>query len=303
MADKNTEIHHNNKSFEIDASAHFKKRSINVNGQLISFERPRVMGILNITPDSFYAGSRISSIDQAISAASKMISEGADFLDVGAYSSRPGAADVAEEEEVERLIPVLKALVKEFPAVIFSVDTFRAQVAEAGIEAGAHIINDISGGDLDSNMIATVARLKVPYIIMHMKGTPQTMKQFAQYEDVVNEVFKQLYSKIQRLKQAGVLDYIVDPGFGFAKNIEQNYELLNQFEFFKELGAPLLAGVSRKSMIWKVLNIDNKDALNGTTVLNTVALMKGADILRVHDVRPAVEAVTLLQKLRRNKGD
>lgn len=298
MADKNTEIHQNNKPIAIDASARFKKKSINVGGSIIRFERPKVMGILNLTPDSFFEGSRVSSADQAVIAAEKMFAEGAHFIDVGAYSSRPGAADVSEAEEMDRLVPVIRALVKEFPKAILSVDTFRSKIAEAAVQEGVRMINDISGGDLDSDMIQTVARLKVPYILMHMKGTPQTMKQLAQYDDVVAEVFKQLYSKIQRLREAGIVDYIIDPGFGFAKTIEHNYELLNKLEFFEELGAPVLAGVSRKSMIWKVLDIESEDALNGTTVLNTIALMKGADILRVHDVKPAVEAVALTEKLK-----
>ncbi|MBC8052054.1 MAG: dihydropteroate synthase [Sphingobacteriaceae bacterium] len=298
MADKNTEIHLNNKPFAIDASGQFVKKSINVAGRIIDFDKPKVMGILNITPDSFYEGSRVGSPENALARAQRMLEEGADFIDIGAYSSRPGALDISESEEQSRLLPVLKLLVKEFPQAVLSVDTFRSNVAEAAIAEGAHIINDISGGDLDVTMISTVARLKVPYIIMHMKGTPQTMKELAQYDDVLTEVFRSLHTKISILKQAGVKDCIVDPGFGFAKTIEHNYELLNHFELFKALGAPVLAGLSRKSMIWKVLDIDSKDALNGTTVLNTVALMKGADILRVHDVKPAVEAIELVERMR-----
>lgn len=297
MADKNTEIHQNNMPFEIDASVQFRKKSINVNGSLIDFEYPKVMGILNVTPDSFFERSRVSSVDRAIKAAALMLEQGADFIDVGAYSSRPGAADITEDEERGRLVPVVRTLAKEFPAAIISVDTFRSNIAQAAVLEGAHIINDISAGDLDVNMIDIVARLKVPYIIMHMRGTPQTMKQLAQYDDVVADVYKYLHSKVQKIKEAGVVDVVIDPGFGFAKTIDHNYELLSKFEFFKELGAPVLAGLSRKSMIWKVLDIDNKDALNGTTVMNTVALMKGADILRVHDVGPAVEAIKLVNKL------
>ncbi|MFD2162515.1 dihydropteroate synthase [Paradesertivirga mongoliensis] len=297
MADKNTDFHQNSKLFDLDASVQFIRKSINVRGQLIDFNRPKVMGILNITPDSFFKGSRMGSVDTAVAAAGTMMEEGADFIDVGAYSSRPGAADVSAPEELNRLIPVISALAKNYPHLIISVDTFRAEVAEAAVKQGAHIINDISGGDLDPKMIETVARLKVPYILMHMKGTPQTMKHLAQYEDVVTEVLKACFSKVAQLKEMGITDYIIDPGFGFAKTIEHNYQLLHRLELFKMLGVPLLAGLSRKSMIWKVLDIDNSDALNGTTVLNTVALMKGADILRVHDVRPAVEAVTLIQKL------
>jgi len=297
MADKNTEFHQNNLSFRIDPSTAFEKKTLNVGGRLIDFEIPKIMGILNITPDSFFEGSRVDSIQQALETAERMFNEGADFIDVGAYSSRPGASDVSESEEISRLLPIVKALIKEFPQALISVDTFRSKIAEAGILEGASIINDISAGDLDVNMIETVARLKVPYIIMHMKGTPQTMKGLAQYDNVVTDVMKYLFKKIEQLEQAGIADYVLDPGFGFAKTIEHNYELLNQFELFKSLGAPVLAGLSRKSMIWKVLGIENKDALNGTTVLNTIALMKGADILRVHDVKPAVEAVTLMQNM------
>lgn len=286
MADKNTEFHQNNMTLAIDGSVQFKKKSINITGRLIDFETPKVMGILNITPDSFYENSRISSVDDALRKVADMLEEGADFIDIGAYSSRPGAADISREEELGRLIPVVRALVKEFPDAVLSVDTFRSEIAATAIGEGAHIINDISAGDLDSRMIDTVAKLKVPYIIMHMKGTPQTMKGLAHYDDVLTDVLKSLFSKIQELKKAGIHDYIIDPGFGFAKTIEHNYELLNQFELFKQVGAPVLAGLSRKSMIWKVLDIDAKEAQNGTTVLNTIALMKGADILRVHDVKP-----------------
>ncbi|MGV3509355.1 MAG: dihydropteroate synthase [Sphingobacteriaceae bacterium] len=269
-------------------------KSLRIGDQIIDFNVPRVMGILNITPDSFFEESRIDSEDQALRTVEKMLAEGADFVDIGAYSSRPGAADISESEEIGRLIPIIQALTKEFPQAILSVDTFRSKVAEAAILEGAHIINDISAGDLDAKMIETVARLNVPYIIMHMKGTPQTMKSLSQYDDVVDEVLNYLSAKVQQLKQAGITEYIIDPGFGFAKTIEHNYKLLNKFELFTEFDGPVLAGLSRKSMIWKVLNVDNKDALNGTTVLNTIALIKGADILRVHDVKEAVEAVKLV---------
>jgi dihydropteroate synthase len=298
MADKNTDFHQNKVSFALDASNQFKKQTINVRGRLIDFQVPKVMGILNLTPDSFFEGSRVHSVDLALAAAEKMLFEGADFLDLGAYSSRPGASDISIAEESERMLPVVKALVRQFPEAILSIDTFRAEVARAAIGEGAHIVNDISAGDLDPKMIETVASLKVPYIFMHMKGTPQTMKGLAKYDDVAKEVFQYLYAKMQQVKQAGIHDFVVDPGFGFAKTIEHNYELLSQFELFKMIGAPVLAGVSRKSMIWKVLDIENRDALNGTTVLNTVALMKGADILRVHDVGEAVEAVKLVERVK-----
>ncbi|HEX8376863.1 MAG TPA: dihydropteroate synthase [Pedobacter sp.] len=275
-----------------------KSKSINVKGRLINLDQPKVMGILNITPDSFFAGSRINSLEQALKAAEKMLVEGATFLDIGAYSSRPGADQITEEEELNRLLPVLKALVKEFPEAIFSIDTFRAKVAATAVAEGADMVNDISAGELDATMIETISRLKVPYIFMHMKGTPQTMKQLANYEDVVSEVYESLKVKIARFQEAGITDLILDPGFGFAKTIEHNYKLLNQFELFENLNVPVLAGLSRKSMIWKTLEIDSKDALNGTTVLNTIALMKGVNILRVHDIRPAVEAITLIEKLK-----
>ena len=297
MADKNTDFHQNNMAFELDASAQFKKSSINIRGKLLQFDTPKVMGILNITPDSFYHGSRMETVKEAIVKAGQMIDEGAAILDIGAYSSRPGAADISEEEELERLRPVLQALVKEYPDAVLSVDTFRSKVAETAVGEGAHIVNDISAGNLDPEMIATVARLKVPYVFMHMKGTPQNMKELASYEDVVSEVFKALSAKLSEIKDAGIKDYIVDPGFGFAKTISHNYELLNHFELFKMLGAPVLAGLSRKSMIWKTLDIASSEALNGTTVLNTVALLKGADLLRVHDVRAAVEAVKLVSRM------
>lgn len=273
-------------------------KTIKVQGRVIEFDKPKVMGILNITPDSFYAGSRVSSIEEAIRRSGEMVKDGADFLDIGAYSSRPGAVDISEKEEIERLLPVVEAVVKEFPEVIISIDTFRSAVAERAVGQGAHVINDISAGDLDSKMIETVARLKVPYVFMHTKGSPQNMKQLAVYEDVVAEVLEYLSRKTRQLNDAGIEDIILDPGFGFAKTIIHNYELLNQLEQFQSLNLPVLAGLSRKSMIWKVLGVSSDEALNGTTVLNTVALMKGADILRVHDVKEAVEAVELIENMK-----
>lgn len=272
---------------------------IKIGGRTVEFNQPKVMGILNSTPDSFYAGSRIASTDQAVRKAAEMLEQGADFLDIGAYSSRQGAEDISEKEETARLLPVVKAIVKKFPKVIISIDTFRSGVAEQAVDAGAHIINDISAGDLDAKMIGTVARLKVPYVFMHTKGTPQNMKDLAVYENVVTDVLEYLRQKTKQLKDAGIENIILDPGFGFAKTIEHNYQLLNKLEDFQSLNLPVLAGMSRKSMIWKVLGISNNEALNGTTVLNTVALMKGADILRVHDVRAAVEAVQLVEKLKK----
>ncbi len=274
-----------------------KKGTINAGGKLIDLTAPKVMGILNITPDSFYAGSRITSVDDALERGAKMLAEGADILDIGAYSSRPGAVDISEQEESDRLLPVVEAIAKNHPGAILSVDTFRAKIAEAGIKAGAHIINDISGGQLDNDMFAMVAKLQVPYILMHMKGTPQNMTQLAQYEDIVPEVISYFAERIQQLTSLGVKDVILDPGFGFAKLQQHSYTLLNRMQELDIFQLPILAGVSRKRMIYHLLGTTANDALNGTTVLNTVALMKGANILRVHDVKEAVEAVKLVQAL------
>lgn len=298
MTDKNTEFQLNNPPFEKDASSPLQKKIIKIGGRIIDFEIPKVMGIVNVTPDSFFEGSRMKSEDHVIQTVEQMLSEGATFIDLGAYSTRPGAAEVSEEEEIKRLVPVVRTLRKRFPEVILSIDTFRARVAEAAVVEGAHLINDISAGDLDKKMIETVSRLKVPYVFMHMKGSPQTMTKLSQYENVTHEVFSYLSAKINQLREAGISELILDPGFGFAKTIEHNYQLLNQLETFQSLNVPVLAGLSRKTMIWKVLGIENKDALNGTTVLNTIALTKGANILRVHDVKPAMEAITLLNKMK-----
>lgn len=285
-----------------DKSTSFQqKKTINAGGSLIDFTIPRVMGILNITPDSFYQGSRTPATDEALRRAEKLLSEGATMLDIGAYSTRPGAAEVSEAEEAERIVPVIQALTREFPEAILSVDTFRASVAQTSIEAGAHIINDISGGDLDPLMFETVAQLKVPYILMHMRGTPQTMTGLTGYQDIFVEVLSYFTERIARLRELHVHDIILDPGFGFAKDAEENFLLLSQMENFSICGLPVLAGLSRKRTIWKTLDITSEEALNGTTVLNTVALLKNAAILRVHDVREAVEAVKLVQCLRGEK--
>ncbi|WP_374166682.1 dihydropteroate synthase [Arcticibacter sp. MXS-1] len=273
------------------------KKTINARGRLLDLSSPKVMGILNITPDSFFAGSRLSSLDEAEAVAETMLRDGADILDLGAYSSRPGAADITAEEEKQRLLPVIMRLSSKFPQAILSVDTFRACVAEAAIGEGAHMINDISGGELDPAMFETVARLQVPYILMHMKGTPQTMNSLAEYDDLVQEVMGYLIEKTGRLRQLGLNDIIVDPGFGFAKKKNHNFSLLKSGSRLKALGLPILAGLSRKRTIWETLGTTAADALNGTTVLNTIALMQGADILRVHDVKEAVEAVRLVTAL------
>ncbi|MFN0254587.1 dihydropteroate synthase [Pedobacter ureilyticus] len=274
-----------------------RKHTLNCKGKLIDISKPSVMAILNITPDSFYNKSRVSTIDEALNTAEKFIEAGAKFIDVGAYSSRPGAADVSETEEIDRLVPVIQAINQAFPETIISVDTFRAKVAEQSINAGAHIINDIAAGNLDDKMFETVARLQVPYIMMHMKGTPQNMQDSPSYKNVSKEVFSYFSEKIKSLNQLGVKDIILDPGFGFAKTLDHNYELLKNMQMLNFFELPLLVGFSRKSMITKALNIKTEDALNGTTVLNTTALLKGAHILRVHDVKEAVECVELVDRL------
>jgi len=277
-----------------------KKATLNARGKLIDLSVPKVMGIINLTPDSFYAGSRKPAVQDALQQAERMLTEGAAFLDLGAYSSRPNADDISVQEETDRLLPVVEALGQKFPDAILSIDTFRSKVAEAAVKAGAHIINDISGGVLDEDMFATVAKLKVPYILMHMKGNPKTMTQMAVYNDVFGEVYDYFVERYQQLKKLGVTDVLLDPGFGFAKKHEHGYALLNRLEEFNALQLPLLVGVSRKRMIYAQLDITAEDALNGTTVLNTIALSKGASILRVHDVTPAIQAVKLLQCLQNN---
>ncbi|HEA29722.1 MAG TPA: dihydropteroate synthase [Leeuwenhoekiella sp.] len=272
-------------------------KSITCKGQLIALDTPKVMGILNLTPDSFYDGGNYMDEKSILAQAEHMITEGATFIDLGAYSSRPGADDVAEEEELKRLLPFIKLLLDHFPKLLLSIDTFRANVARQTIEAGAALINDISAGKLDKNMLQTVADFQVPYVMMHMRGTPQTMKTRTQYDDLVKEILFYFSERAAQARKVGINDLIVDPGFGFAKTIDQNFELLNKLELFKALDFPLLAGLSRKSTIYKTLNIEPAEALNGTTVLNTIALTKGASILRVHDVKPAMEAVKLFNKL------
>jgi dihydropteroate synthase len=270
-----------------------KKTTLNAGGKLIDLSTPKVMGIINLTPDSFYAGSRKQDIDAVLIQAEKMLSEGAAFLDLGAYSSRPGAEDISMQQEMDRLLPAVEAIIATYPDAILSIDTFRSKVAETAIKAGAHIINDISGGQLDADMFATVAKLQVPYILMHMKGTPQNMNQQANYENVFDEVYDYLVDKYYQLKQLGVKDVIIDPGFGFAKKAEQSYDLMRRLKEFNALQLPVLVGISRKKMIYNGLRITADEALNATTALNTIALTKGANILRVHDVKEAVEAVQL----------
>ena len=269
------------------------KKTLNIRGNAISLDTPIVMGILNITPDSFYSGSRVEDTDSILRQAEKMIKEGATILDIGGYSSRPGAADITIEEESNRVIPAIEYIRSEFPEVYISIDTFRSEVASKAINSGADIINDISGGELDTNMHNVVTGYGVPYILMHMRGTPQTMKQHVDYQHMIIEMLDYFQVKINKLKKMGVNDIIIDPGFGFAKTIDQNFELLKKIESFKTLEYPILVGISRKSMIYKSLGIDSNDALNGTTALNMIALQNGASILRVHDVKEAVETIKL----------
>lgn len=273
------------------------KQSLNIKGRLIDLSTPKVMGILNITPDSFYNNSRTKTIDEALIKAAQFLNEGATFIDVGGYSSRPGAQDISINEETDRLVPVVESLVKAFPEAIISIDTFRAKVAKETIEAGAHIINDIAAGDMDEQMFETVAKLQVPYIMMHMQGTPQNMQQNPTYNNVLLEVIDYLAKKVAALTALHIHDVVIDPGFGFGKTIEHNYDLLRQMEAFKIFKLPVLVGFSRKGMIYKTLGTTAAEALNGTSVLNTIALQKGAGILRVHDVKEAVECVRLVEKL------
>lgn len=272
--------------------------TINVRGKLLDLSKPCVMGILNVTPDSFYAESRKQSEEDILLRANEILEQGASIIDIGAYSSRPGADEVSPKEETERLTHALTIIRKAHPEAIISIDTFRASVAETCVrDYGADIINDISGGELDKNMFETVARLQVPYILMHMKGTPQNMQQDTHYDNLLADILQYFGRKIDELHELGVNDIILDPGYGFAKTLEQNYELLHEQEALFEFGLPLLVGISRKSMIYRLLGTTPQEALNGTSVLNTIALTKGANILRVHDVREAVETITITQKL------
>ena len=274
-------------------------RYINVNGRLMDLSEPQVMGILNVTPDSFYAGSRMETEKDIINRLHQITSEGASILDIGAYSSRPDAEHISTEEEMNRLRTGLDLVRKHQPEAVVSVDTFRADVAKMCVEEfGAAIINDISAGQLDAAMFGTMAQLGVPYIMMHMQGTPQNMQMNPHYDNLQKEVFLYFAERVQKLRDLGVKDIIIDPGFGFGKTLEHNYELMNHLDEFQLFELPLLVGISRKSMIYKLLGTTPEEALNGTTVLNTLALMKGANILRVHDVKAAKEAVTLVEKMK-----
>jgi dihydropteroate synthase len=272
-------------------------KTLQIAGRLIDLSTPRIMGVLNVTPDSFYDGGRYSDEKSIVSQAEKMLDEGATFIDVGAYSSRPGASDVPAEEEGARAVQAIRWIKREFPDALVCIDTFRSAVAKAAVREGACMVNDISGGDLDPEMLNTVATLNVPYVVMHMRGTPQTMTSLTKYENLYTEILSYFAQKLDGLTRAGVADVILDPGFGFAKNIPQNFELLKHLDIFKCFGRPLLVGLSRKSMVWKTLGISPGEALNGTTALNAIAIAKGASILRVHDVKEAREVVKLMDQM------
>ncbi len=275
-------------------------KSINCNGKLIDLTTPKVMGILNVTPDSFFDGGKYNDQNAILSQVGKMLDEGATFIDIGAYSSRPGAKHISEEEELNRISPIIKLLITEFPSILISVDTFRSKIAEQCVQNGACMVNDISAGSMDQDMFSTIAKLQVPYIIMHMQGAPQTMQTNPVYDNIVKDVLFYFSKKISELHSLGVNDIIADVGFGFGKTIEHNYELLSHLELFKNLEVPMLVGVSRKSMLYKPLNISAKEALNATTSANTIALLNGANILRVHDVKEAMETLKIVNLATKN---
>lgn len=274
-----------------------RKKTINCNGKLLDLQKPMVMGILNVSPDSFYDGGKYTNIDKVQARIDEMLLQGVDIIDVGAYSSRPGAKHISFDEELERLRPVFEIMLKKSVSSVISVDTFRSKIVEIAVnEYGVSIINDISGGSMDENMFETIAKLNVPYILMHMKGSPQNMQSNPVYDNVVEEIIRYFYEKLDDLKKLGVHDVILDPGFGFGKTIDHNYEILSRLQDFRIFELPILVGFSRKSMIYKFLNSTPNEALNGTTVLNTIALQKGADILRVHDVAEARQCIDLYYK-------
>ena len=271
--------------------------TINIKGELIDLSQPKIMGILNLTPDSFFDGGKFNTIDRALEQTEKMIADGADFIDLGACSTRPGAPEISETEEQKRLFPVLEKLLENFPEVYYSIDTYRAAVAEGALSRGAVMINDISGGQFDPQMMQTVGRFNAPYVLMHIAGKPREMQNNPHYENVVQAVLKYFSGRIQLAYEAGINDVVIDPGFGFGKTMDHNYELLRHLDLFQSLELPLLVGISRKSMIYKKLGITAEEAGNGTTVLNSLAITKGANILRVHDVKEAKECVLLLDAL------
>lgn len=291
-------IPESNPSSEIEDKLFPLKYTLQIKGRLVCLDRPQIMGILNLTPDSFFEGSRIlTSKTELIERVTKMVSEGADILDLGGYSTRPGAAEVSVEEEIRRVIPAIEWIAEAFPSVLISVDTFRSKVAEVAVHNGAHLVNDISAGSLDIKMLETVGKLEIPYIAMHMRGNPQTMQKETNYSDILVDILTYFSEKMSLCRKFGIKDVIIDPGFGFAKTVEQNYWLLRNLKYFQTLSLPILVGVSRKSMIYKTLGISSEEALNGTTALHMYALTKGANILRVHDVKEAKETLTLYQQL------
>jgi len=275
----------------------YTKNTLRIRGKLVELDRPKVMGIINLTPDSFFDGGRLRTDKAVAMQAEKLVNEGADFIDIGGYSSRPGAEDIPIDEEKMRVEQGLRIMQKQFPDSYISVDTFRSSIAGFALEHGADMINDISGGSIDDEMYETVARYKAPYIMMHMKGTPQTMKTRAKYDDLLSDIMDFFVKRIKRGQELGLGDIIIDPGIGFAKTIAQNYEILKNLDYFKVLNLPLLVGVSRKSLIYKTLNTTPDNALNGTTVLHTLSLLKGANILRVHDVQEAKETIEIINQL------
>jgi dihydropteroate synthase len=272
-------------------------KTINCNQKLVEFDFPKVMGILNVTPDSFYDGGKLKNDLDILSRVESMISDGATFIDIGGYSSRPGANHISSEEEMSRVIPVIEKLINNFPESLISIDTFRSEIASRAIESGACMVNDISAGNMDSNMYATVAKYQVPYIMMHMKGTPQTMQKNPEYDDIIHDLINYFSNKLNHIRHLGINDVIIDVGFGFGKTIEQNFELLNDLDLFTSLDVPILSGLSRKSMLYNLLDISQNEALNATTSANTIALLKGTDILRVHDVKAAIEAIQIVNAL------
>jgi len=274
------------------------KKTLHLKGNLMDLSYPKVMGIINATPDSFYDGGRHVNENKAIASVKRMLEDGADIIDIGGYSTKPNSAEVSLEEERARVIPLIRSLIQLYPNIVISVDTFRSEIAKEAVKAGASIINDVSGGNLDEQMFATVAQLHVPYILMHMRGTPATMQSLTDYENLNKDVVFELSKKVQKLRSLQINDIIIDPGFGFAKSLGQNYEMLNNLSYFNVLEYPLLVGVSRKSMIYKLLGNEAAEALNGTTALNMAALLNGASILRVHDVKEAVETVKLFNQLK-----
>ncbi|NAY93031.1 dihydropteroate synthase [Muricauda sp. JGD-17] len=274
--------------------------TLNCKGALIDLSSPKVMGILNLTPDSFYDGGKYKNRDAILSRTEQMLEDGATFIDMGAYSSRPGAEHVSEDVEMKRMLPILELILKNFPDTLVSIDTFRSKMAEACLERGAAMINDISAGNLDPKMFQIIAQNQVPYVMMHLKGTPQSMQKEAQYDDLIKDLLFYFSQKVLEATSKKINDIIIDPGFGFAKTTSQNYTLLNHLDLFHSLGCPILIGLSRKSMIYKILESSPKEALNGTTCLHTIALLKGANILRVHDVKEAMECIALVEALKAN---